>query len=76
MRKATKPAFVLCIRNDGYQASLEPRKLYRTLPDEFAVAKGLLRVIDESGEDYLYPADYFVPIVVPEEAAQVFEAAA
>lgn len=76
MTTATKAAFVLCIRNQGYLASLEPRKLYRALPDEFASTKGLLRVIDESGEDYLYPADYFVPIVVPEEAAQVFEAAA
>jgi len=64
--------FVVCVRNDDYQASLELRKIYRVLPDKKAKEKALLRVIDESGEDYLYPADFFVPIEVPEEALSVF----
>lgn len=67
-----KDRFVLCIRNDSYEASLEPRKIYRVLDDVNAEAKALVRVIDESGEDYLYPADFFVPIEVPENAAPAF----
>ena len=60
-----KTQFVVCIKNDGYPASLERRKLYQTLPDAQAANHQLLRVIDESGEDYLYPVDYFAPIEVP-----------
>jgi hypothetical protein len=67
--------FVLCIENGGYLASLEPRKVYQTLSDPGAESRGLLRVIDESGEDYLYPARLFVPIQVPHEAERVFSAA-
>ena len=51
--------FVLCIKNDGYEVSLERRKLYVTIPDPEAAADGQIRVIDESGEDYLYPASHF-----------------
>jgi len=69
---ATSRDFVVCVRNDDYQASLELRKIYRVLPDEKAKKKALLRVLDESGEDYLYPTDFFVPIEVPEEALSVF----
>lgn len=65
---APDPAYVLCIRNDGYPASLEVRKVYASLPDPPAAQRGLIRVIDESGEDYLYPSAYFVPLVLPEEA--------
>ena len=54
--------FVVCIKNDGYPASLELRKLYQTIHDDGAAEHGLVRVIDESGEDYLYPVDYFLPI--------------
>ena len=67
--------FAVCIRNDAYIASLETRKVYRILPDAAAEARDHLRVIDESGEDYLYPADYFVPILLPEAAAKAFRAA-
>jgi len=67
-----KPRYVLCVNNDSYEASLEPRKIYRVVEDEQASAKSLVRVIDESGEDYLYPADFFVPIKIPEEAAPAF----
>jgi len=52
--------FVVCIDNTGYPASLEPRKLYQVLPDADAKAHGQMRVVDESGEDYLYPASYFL----------------
>jgi len=57
--------FVVCINNEGDPASLELYKIYREVPDKAAAADGDLRVIDESGEDYLYPAYYFAPIKVP-----------
>src|SRR5687768_6810752 len=57
--------FVVCVRNDGYEASLEQNKIYTALPDEEAERDGDLRVIDESGEDYLFSADRFVAIEVP-----------
>ena len=49
----------LCLRNKGYEVSLERRKIYQVIPDREAAKHGQLRVIDESGEDYLYPADFF-----------------
>jgi hypothetical protein len=58
-------AFALCVRNEGYTASLERRKLYLVLRDTSAAQHDLLRVIDESGEDYLYPADFFVALRLP-----------
>jgi len=57
--------YVVCIDNSDYPASLERHKIYRVLPDEDAAADGDIRVIDESGEDYLYSADRFVPISLP-----------
>ena len=57
---------VVCIDNDGYPASLELHKIYRVLPDADAAADGDLRVVDESGEDYLFPASAFAPIQVPD----------
>lgn len=62
--------FVICINNTNYPVSLEQFKVYRVLPDEEAAEDGDIRVIDESGEDYLYPADYFVPIEVPQVVEQ------
>ncbi|MCU0579630.1 MAG: hypothetical protein MUF69_08800 [Desulfobacterota bacterium] len=59
------PEFVVCLHNEDYPASLERHKIYRVVPDEDAAADGDLRIIDESGEDYLYPAAYFVSITVP-----------
>ncbi len=53
-------AYVVCIRNDGVPASLEVRKIYETVNDPDAGDSGMVRVIDESGEDYLYPKDWFV----------------
>ena len=57
---------MVCVRNDGYEASLERNKIYAVVPDDDAERDGDLRVIDESGEDYLFSADRFVPIEVPE----------
>lgn len=59
------PIFVVCIDNGGYPASLELHKIYRVVPDADAAADNDIRVIDESGEDYLYPASRFAPIEVP-----------
>ena len=59
--------FAVCINNSEYPASLELHKIYRVLPDEDAERDGDLRVIDESGEDYLYPADYFMMLELPHE---------
>ena len=75
--RASKRArrFALCVKNDGYPASLEVKKVYAVLGDVNGESEGLLRVVDESGEDYLYPADYFVPIDVPAAATKVFSTA-
>jgi hypothetical protein len=66
----TSLQFAVCINNSAYPASLELHKIYRVLPDDDAAADGDIRVIDESGEDYLYPADYFVLIELPEAVEQ------
>jgi len=60
MKTRKKTRLAVCIDNTGYPVALEPRKLYRVLPDAEAKAHGQLRVIDESGEDYLFPASLFV----------------
>jgi len=57
--------FVICVKNEGYEASLEIRKVYDLVEDKGAEGYGLVRVIDESGEDYLYPKEFFVPIELP-----------
>ena len=67
-RRPTK--FVICLRNDEC-IDLEVRKVYPVLPDAAAAKDGYLRVVDESGEDYLYPANYFVPVEVPLAARRV-----
>ena len=64
-----RSTFVLCIRNEGSD-DLELRKVYQVLPDRAATREGCLRVVDESGEDYLYPAEYFVPVRLPVAIAQ------
>ena len=60
-----KNIFVVCIRNTGYEVSLELHKIYRVIPDKEAESDGDLRVVDESGEDYLFPASFFASIEVP-----------
>jgi hypothetical protein len=62
-RQKTESRFVLCIRNEDCE-DLEPRKIYQVVPDESS-NDGDIRVIDDSGEDYLYPEDHFVPIELP-----------
>ncbi len=65
-RKSRTTHFAVCVDNRGYPASLELHKIYRVLPDSDAAAEGDIRVIDESGEDYLYSADRFVEIEPPQ----------
>jgi len=62
----------VCIQNKDYEASLQLRRIYRTVRDERASSAQFLRVIDESGEDYLYPRDFFWPIAIPKEVEKSF----
>ena len=62
----TKPQFVICIKNEDYLASLQLWKIYRVLPDEKGARHNMIRVIDESGEDYLFAASHFVPVKLPQ----------
>lgn len=75
-RGATTAKFVVCIKNRGYPASLEKRKLYRVIPDRLAEHHGTLRIIDESGEDYLYPKAFFAAVPLPVAARRAVMAAA
>jgi hypothetical protein len=68
----SKPEFAICVRNDNHPASLELQKVYRMLPDPEAAGHKLVRVVDESGEDYLYPEDFFVRIELPRAAEALF----
>ncbi len=63
---AGHPRFAICVRNKDYEASLELRKLYPVLEDEFGAQHGMIRVVDESGEDYLFPNEYFVAVSLPQ----------
>ena len=65
--------FVICVENGGAE-DLEVRKVYRALQDKDAAATGYVRVIDESGEDYLYPVDYFVFVALPQKAKRAWTA--
>ena len=64
--KKNEPGFVVCLKNEGYAASLERHKIYRVPRDPQAEKDGDIRIIDKSGEDYLYPKDWFVLIAVPD----------
>ena len=75
-KNGTKRRFVVCVKNDGYPASLEPRKIYAAISDAEASKHQLVRVVDESGEDYLYPADYFLPIALAKPVQKALAAAA
>ena len=72
---AMRRQLVLCLRNKGYEVSLERRKIYQVLPDRAAAAHHQLRVIDESGEDYLYPESYLEPIALPQALRRALLAA-
>ena len=72
--KRNKKKYVICVRNEGAE-DLEISKVYRILPDARAAKDRYLRIIDESGEDYLYPADYFIPLELPREAERALSVA-
>jgi hypothetical protein len=65
-KRRSEPEFAVCLKNEGYVASLERHKIHRVLADPEAEKDGDIRIIDESGEDYLYPRDWFVRITVPD----------
>lgn len=74
-RRMKSSGFAVCLRNAGYGASLEVRKLYAVLSDPDGEANGLIRVVDESGEDYLYPADLFQRLTLPNEVQRALRLA-
>ena len=74
--KHTLARFLICVDNKGYAVSLEKRKIYLALPDADALKHGQVRVIDESGEDYLYPKSIFLPITVPQSVRKAILQAA
>jgi hypothetical protein len=74
MERAKEQQFALCVENRDSE-DLEKRKIYQILPDDEAANEGYLRVIDESGKDYLYPQSYFVLIPLPREAHEALQAA-
>ncbi|CAN5425997.1 hypothetical protein BH20ACI1_BH20ACI1_08360 [soil metagenome] len=65
---SNKAQFAICVKNEEYPASLQLWKVYRVLPDERGARHNMVRVIDESGEDYLFSASYFVPVELPKAA--------
>ena len=71
-RKTAASHFVVCLKNTGYPASLELHKIYRLVTDEEAGEAGDVRIVDESGEDYLYPASWFAEIKVPRPVERSF----
>jgi hypothetical protein len=74
--KRAPARFLICVDNNGYAVFLEKRKIYLAIPDAAALKHGQVRVIDESGEDYLYPKSLFLPITVPQSVRKaILEAA-
>ena len=69
-KKTVSPHFAVCMKNTGYPSSLELHKIYRVFPDEDAAKDGDIRVVDESGEDYLYPAKWFAELKLPQEVQE------
>lgn len=76
MAKQQSKQLVVCINNEGYPASLEKRKIYLALRDATADKRGLIRVVDESGDDYLYPKTFFRSIALPQAIKKAVLAAA
>jgi hypothetical protein len=76
MAKTPSKQLVVCVDNDGYPASLEKRKIYVALPDRAAEKHGLVRIVDESGDDYLYPKSFFRAVDLPQSAWKAVLAAA
>jgi hypothetical protein len=76
VKNNSKKLFVVCIKNEGYAASLELRKIYEVVKDDLAADHRMIRVIDESGEDYLFPVDFFISIDLPKLVEQALNVAA
>ena len=76
MKHHNSKHFAICIKNKGYEVSLEKRKIYPVLDDKDASMRDLMRVIDESGESYLYPENFFVAIKLPQPVLRAFAHAA
>jgi len=76
MKHQQKKNYVVCVKNEGYEVSLERRKIYRVLPDARASERDLIRVIDESGQAYLYPEECFAEIRLPQPILKAFAKAA
>ena len=74
-RRNPKPQYVVCISNRGYRASLVSRRIYKRLLDPEAAKRSLIRVVDETGEDYLYPSKMFVAIDIPQAVEKTFKKA-
>ena len=74
MPRQRSQSYAMCVRNEQFAASLEVRKLYPIVTDSDAEAEGLIRIIDESGEDYLYPAKLFQRLVLPSEVRRALRA--
>ena len=72
---ATDAKFAMCVRNEECE-DLELRKVYQVLPDKRGARDGYVRVVDESGEDYLYPESYFIPVRLPQAARRTVAAIA
>ena len=70
------PQFAICVKNEEYPASLQLWKVYRVLPDERGGRHNMVRVVDESGEDYLFSASYFIPVELPQAAESALLATA
>ena len=66
---------MICVENSGYEASLEIRKLYEVLTDKVALKHHQIRIVDESGEDYLYPEKFFAPVRLPSITKEKLELA-
>jgi len=73
-KESEEQSFALCIENKECE-DLEKRKIYRVLPDDVAAKEGYLRIVDESGEDYLYPESYFILVELPREAQDALQVA-
>ncbi len=72
-RKLNGKKYAVCIKNTGYPASLELRKLYEIIPDRSADEMDQVRVVDESGEDYLYPKEFFLVVQLPQSVSNALQ---
>jgi hypothetical protein len=73
---SSRKNWVICVKNKGYQAALERMKIYQVVPDSQASSHGLVRVVDESGQSYLYPHRYFAAIKLPQPIVKALALAA